>query len=158
MGAQAVADEVVRREVIDTRAQSIAHLFRQRVAASGSREALQYLVPDTGTESGERLERLTWDQTRERADLWAAGLVALGGPGPLDALRHRDLARQATVAIDALSPKLRDALLLAQSGDYAYAEVAAMLKVPVGTVKWRVSEARRQVRQRLSALGFVDGD
>ena len=78
VGAQAVADEVVRREVIDTRAQSIAHLFRQRVAASGSREALQYLVPDTGTESGERLERLTWDQTRERADLWAAGLVALG--------------------------------------------------------------------------------
>jgi long-chain acyl-CoA synthetase len=78
VGAQAVADEVVRREVIDTRAQSIAHLFRQRVAASGSREALQYLVPDTGTESGERLERLTWEQTRERADLWAAGLVALG--------------------------------------------------------------------------------
>ena len=78
MGAQAVADEVVRRDVIDTRAQSIAHLFRQRVAASGSREALQYLVPDTGTESGERLERLTWEQTRERADLWAAGLVALG--------------------------------------------------------------------------------
>jgi RNA polymerase sigma-70 factor (ECF subfamily) len=73
-------------------------------------------------------------------------------------LRHGDLARQATVAIDALSPKLRDALLLAQSGDYGYAEVAAMLKVPVGTVKWRVSEARRQVRQRLSALGFVDGD
>jgi long-chain acyl-CoA synthetase len=78
VGAQAVADEVVRREVIDTRARSIAHLFRQRVAASGSREALQYLVPDTGTESGERLERLTWDQTRERADVWAAGLVALG--------------------------------------------------------------------------------
>jgi long-chain acyl-CoA synthetase len=78
VGAQAVADEVVRREVIDTRARSIAHLFRQRVAASGSREAFQYLVPDTGTESGERLERLTWDQTRERADLWAAGLVALG--------------------------------------------------------------------------------
>ena len=50
----------------------------QRVAASGSREALQYLVPDTGTESGERLERLTWDQTRERAD--AVGRRARG-PG-----------------------------------------------------------------------------
>ena len=93
-----------------------------------------------------------------RAPLADAGLVALGGPGPLDALRDRDLARQATVAIDALSPKLRDALLLAQSGDYGYAEVAALLKVPVGTVKWRVSEARRQVRQRLAALGLVDGD
>ncbi|MEP6649179.1 MAG: long-chain fatty acid--CoA ligase [Lapillicoccus sp.] len=78
MAAQAVADEVVRRDVIDDRARSIAHLFRQRVAASGSREALQYLVPDSSAEGGERVERLTWDQTRERADAWAAGLVALG--------------------------------------------------------------------------------
>ena len=78
MAAQAVADEVVRRDVIDNRARSIAHLFRDRVASSGSREALQYLVPDPSAEGGERLERLTWDQTRERADAWAAGLVALG--------------------------------------------------------------------------------
>ena len=76
MGAQAVSDEVVRRDVIDSRARSIAHLFRQRVAASGSREAFQYLVPDT--DGSERVERLTWDQTRERADAWAAGLIALG--------------------------------------------------------------------------------
>jgi long-chain acyl-CoA synthetase len=76
VGAQAVSDEVVRRDVIDSRARSIAHLFRQRVAASGSREAFQYLVPDT--DGSERVERLTWDQTRERADAWAAGLIALG--------------------------------------------------------------------------------
>jgi long-chain acyl-CoA synthetase len=71
-----VSDEVVRRDVIDSRARSIAHLFRQRVAASGSREAFQYLVPDA--DGSERVERLTWDQTRQRADAWAAGLVALG--------------------------------------------------------------------------------
>ncbi|HEY6743412.1 MAG TPA: long-chain fatty acid--CoA ligase [Lapillicoccus sp.] len=76
MGAQAVSDEVVRRDVIDSRARSIAHLFRQRVAASGSREAFQHLVPDA--EGSERVERLTWDETRQRADAWAAGLVALG--------------------------------------------------------------------------------
>ena len=76
MGAQAVSDEVVRRDVIDSRARSIAHLFRQRVAASGSREAFQYLVRDA--DGSERVERLTWDQTRQRADAWAAGLVALG--------------------------------------------------------------------------------
>jgi RNA polymerase sigma-70 factor (ECF subfamily) len=93
-----------------------------------------------------------------RAPLADADGVAEDRHGPLEMLRHRDLARHATVAIEALSPKLRDALLLAQSGDYGYNEVAAMLKVPVGTVKWRVSEARRQVRQRLAALGFVDGD
>jgi RNA polymerase sigma-70 factor (ECF subfamily) len=55
-----------------------------------------------------------------------------------------------------LSPKLRDALLLVQSGEYQYDEIARMLGIPAGTVKWRVSEARRKVRGRLAALGYVD--
>jgi DNA-directed RNA polymerase specialized sigma24 family protein len=46
--------------------------------------------------------------------------------------------------------------LLAQSGDYGYAEIGGMLKIPVGTVKWRVSEARKKVREQLAALGYVD--
>jgi DNA-directed RNA polymerase specialized sigma24 family protein len=29
-----------------------------------------------------------------------------------------------------------------------------MLATPVGTVKWRVSEARRQLRAKLTRLGF----
>ena len=84
--------------------------------------------------------------------------VAAAGPTPEGTAAHHELRREVERAIRSLSPKLRDALLLAQSGEYGYAEVAAMLGVPVGTVKWRVSEARRQVRQRLAALGFVDGD
>jgi RNA polymerase sigma-70 factor (ECF subfamily) len=51
--------------------------------------------------------------------------------------------RQVQEAIAALSPKLRDTLLLASSGDHSYDDIAAMLHVPVGTVKWRVAEARR---------------
>ena len=54
----------------------------------------------------------------------------------------------------ALPPKLRDPLLLAGSGDYSYDEIAAMLAIPVGTVKWRVSEARKQLRVKLTRLGF----
>ncbi|HZT77855.1 MAG TPA: sigma-70 family RNA polymerase sigma factor [Vicinamibacterales bacterium] len=68
----------------------------------------------------------------------------------------RDLRRQIRAAIDALTPKLRDTLLLAQSGDYSYDEIAAIVGAPVGTIKWRVSEARRLVRQRLHERGFVD--
>ena len=45
------------------------------------------------------------------------------------------------------SPKLRDTLLLASSGEHSYEEIAAMLGIPLGTVKWRVSEARRLVRE-----------
>ena len=53
-----------------------------------------------------------------------------------------------------LPPKLRDPLVLVGSGDYSYDDVAAMLATPVGTVKWRVSEARRQLRVKLTRLGF----
>lgn len=80
----------------------------------------------------------------------------VAAPGTAGGLSDRELHQHATAAIDKLSPKLRDALLLTQSGEYDYAAVAAMLKVPVGTLKWRVSEARRRVRLQLAALGFVD--
>ena len=55
--------------------------------------------------------------------------------------RHR--VRQVRSAIEGLSPKLRDTLLLAASGEYGYDEIAEILGVPLGTVKWRVAEARR---------------
>ena len=59
-------------------------------------------------------------------------------------------------AIRALSPKLRDALLLAQAGEYSYEQIGAMLRVPLGTIKWRVSEARRLIRKRLQERGYGD--
>ncbi len=59
-------------------------------------------------------------------------------------------------AIAALPRKLRDALLLAQSGDYRYEEIAAMLGAPAGTIKWRVSEARRLVKAALRKQGHRD--
>jgi DNA-directed RNA polymerase specialized sigma24 family protein len=31
-----------------------------------------------------------------------------------------------------------------------------MLGIPVGTVKWRISEARKKVREKLAAIGYVD--
>lgn len=49
---------------------------------------------------------------------------------------------------------LRDVLLLASSGEYKYDEIGAMLNIPTGTVKWRVSEARRVLKTKLTALGY----
>ena len=71
-------------------------------------------------------------------------------------MQNAELQSHVTRAIQALSPKLRDALLLVQSGDYQYDEIARMLGVPLGTVKWRISEARRKVRETLAVLGYVD--
>jgi RNA polymerase sigma-70 factor (ECF subfamily) len=56
--------------------------------------------------------------------------------------------------IRSLPPRLRDPFLLAASGDHPYDEIAALLRIPVGTVKWRVAEARRVLREKLSRLGI----
>jgi RNA polymerase sigma-70 factor, ECF subfamily len=91
-----------------------------------------------------------WWQRRTSLDD-ARDLQAIGVDSHARTEQH-ELCARAAAAIEALSPKLRDALLLAQSGDYGYDEIGRMLAVPAGTVKWRVSEARRQVRRQLEAV------
>jgi len=80
-------------------------------------------------------------------------------PSPLrsqeDILTEQELHRNVTRLIKTLPRKLRDALLLAGSGDYTYEQIASMLHTPVGTVKWRVAEARRVLKRKLSALGYA---
>jgi RNA polymerase sigma-70 factor (ECF subfamily) len=82
--------------------------------------------------------------------------VAAAGPTPEAVTAHHELRQEVQRAIRTLSPKLRDALLLSQSGAYTYEEIGTMLNAPVGTIKWRVSEARRVVRRRLHARGHDD--
>jgi RNA polymerase sigma factor (sigma-70 family) len=65
-----------------------------------------------------------------------------------------ELQRVLKQLIGALPRKLRDAILLAGSGDYSYEQIGAMLNIPVGTVKWRVSEARRVLKRKLGAMGY----
>jgi RNA polymerase sigma-70 factor (ECF subfamily) len=68
----------------------------------------------------------------------------------MDAELHRQLRR----LIAGLTPKLRDALLLAASRDYTMDEIAGVLGAPPGTVKWRIAEARRQLKARLGQVGY----
>ena len=73
---------------------------------------------------------------------------------PEQLVADQQLRRDIRHGIRALPPKLRDALLLAQSGEYTYEEIATMLKAPLGTIKWRVSEARRMVKKFLGDRGY----
>jgi RNA polymerase sigma-70 factor (ECF subfamily) len=88
-----------------------------------------------------------------RSGLWS------GEPDPLTNLPEptadpearaiaNDAAERVGREITKLSPKLRDTLLLAASGEHSYEEIGAMLGVPLGTVKWRVAEARRVLISR----------
>ena len=67
-------------------------------------------------------------------------------------LAAADQQRLVRRMIATLPRKLRDALLLAGSGDYTYEQIGSMLGVPVGTVKWRVAEARRLLKMKLRGV------
>jgi RNA polymerase sigma-70 factor (ECF subfamily) len=69
-------------------------------------------------------------------------------------LLDRQLADDMARVVRSLPSKLRDPLLLATTGDCTFAEMSTVLRVPEGTLKWRVREARRRVRQKLTALGY----
>ncbi len=50
-------------------------------------------------------------------------------------------------AIDELSEKIRQVIKLHYFEGYSVAEIAELLSLPAGTVKWRLSEGRRQLRK-----------
>lgn len=96
-------------------------------------------------------------QSRETGEEWdPMDRLAAGGPSQEDALMTSDLQKRLTPLIASLPKKLRDALLLAGSGDHSYDEIGQMLKIPTGTVKWRVSEARKVLRQKMVSMGYTD--
>lgn len=82
--------------------------------------------------------------------------LAAGGPSQEDELMTSDLQKRLKPLIASLPKKLRDALLLAGAGDHTYDEIGQMLRIPTGTVKWRVSEARRVLKQKMTAMGYTD--
>ncbi len=101
------------------------------------------------------LRSLAQPPRRDERPLWTVEESPDRGPSPeAELLAHRAAASTRRM-IAALPRKLRDPLLLAASGDYRYEEIAEILGAPVGTIKWRVSEARRIVKGKLERLDEV---
>jgi len=81
---------------------------------------------------------------------------AAGDPSPDAILISRELELAIAQVVKALPRKLRDPFLLAASGDHRYEEIAELLGMPIGTVKWRISEARKMIRTKLDRMGHGD--
>jgi long-chain acyl-CoA synthetase len=69
------ADEPVDHAVLENRAQSVAHLFRDRVAASGDRPAFLHAVV---SDAGDEWLTVSWRELDVVVRELAAGLIALG--------------------------------------------------------------------------------
>lgn len=84
---------------------------------------------------------------RERRHLDAAAPAEEGRSGGQETVgRMRDLSR----ALASLPPALREALVLVGAQGLSYEEAAAICNVPVGTMKARVSRARRQLAHQFA--------
>lgn len=98
-----------------------------------------------------------WFQRFGGATIDAGGAPQLeyeaAGASPDQLLMSRQLEAAIAQVIKGLPRRLRDPFLLAASGDHRYEEIATMLALPIGTVKWRISEARRLTRVKLERLG-----
>jgi RNA polymerase sigma-70 factor (ECF subfamily) len=101
-----------------------------------------------------RLERASdsmdegWDQSSEDG-LLMSDRMAAGGPSPHDHAAKQELGRMVQAALARVSPELREAVILRDLQDMDYKEIAAVLRVPEGTVKSRISRGRAELARLL---------
>ena len=80
--------------------------------------------------------------------------IADDRPGPEVMTRRAELRRRVWQAVSELAPAKREILVLRDYHDLAYAEIAKVLGIPIGTVMSRLHAARKALRELLIADGF----
>jgi RNA polymerase sigma-70 factor (ECF subfamily) len=132
------------RKALDRRRSLVGWLKRFAVASAGDRSTVGSLAGGGAASDGLAGPGL----------LAAIDRVADPGPRADDQLLSRERDRVVARMIRSLPARLRDPFLLAATGEHRYEEIAALLDIPLGTVKWRVAEARRVLREKLVRVGF----
>jgi len=87
------------------------------------------------------------DQTSNQTSI----VVGLGiaTPDPQERAEANERTRLVRDSIQALDHDMRIAIILRDVNGMAYDEIAAVLRVPLGTVKSRIARARAQVQEQL---------
>jgi RNA polymerase sigma-70 factor (ECF subfamily) len=80
------------------------------------------------------------------------------GASPARSSADKQLGRALVEGIDELSDTLRTTLVLVCIDGLSHAEAGEVLGCPEGTVAWRVHEARKKLRGKLSERGFDEDD
>ncbi len=78
-------------------------------------------------------------------------------PSPEELVAQRAIGRHLEAAINALPLEFREPMLLVDVQELSYSEVAAVLNIPLGTVKSRVSRARSLLRASLGRVVYAPG-
>lgn len=78
------------------------------------------------------------------------------GECPEDFIIRDELKKYVRLFVDALPDRLRTVVLLREVEDLSYEEIAEMLKIPLGTVRSRLFNARQIIKERLVKQGLTD--
>jgi len=87
-----------------------------------------------------------WDESGE---LRPIDRLEAKGPTQHDQATRRELAKMVQNALALVSPELREAVILRDLQDMDYKEIAAVLSIPEGTVKSRISRGRAELARLL---------
>lgn len=96
------------------------------------------------------IDRLRFDQRKKRVDPHAGDPLHETGDAH-DVLESKEQSRALRSALTVLTPDERQAIEAAFFSELTYAEVAARLNQPLGTVKTRIRSALHKLRQALAA-------
>lgn len=165
-------EQPAMRELVDRHQLRVLRLCQRMM---GSRHDAEDVVQETFVRALKSLSR--WDQTR-RFEPWLLAIAAnrcrtaLGKRkatacephlladslpakrDPRPSMEHLD--EEVNLALEGVRDDHRQAFELFHRGELAYAEIAEVLSVPVGTVKTWVHRARREVAATLIRRGVVE--
>jgi RNA polymerase sigma-70 factor (ECF subfamily) len=77
-------------------------------------------------------------------------LIDSEAPSPEDRVQGKEEHQRVLEALDELEPPARAVVVLRDIEEFDYAEIAAILEIPIGTVKSRLARARMSIRAKLS--------
>ena len=103
-----------------------------------------------------RRQARTWRRGRRAGQRSLGGNVIWLDPSPEERIDAESLRGVLLDAVSQLRRKEREVLLLHALTELSYREVATALSIPIGTVRSRLSRARRQVRQLLVEAGHPE--
>jgi RNA polymerase sigma-70 factor (ECF subfamily) len=97
------------------------------------------------------VDRLRFEQRKKRVDPYASDPLPTTEGDAHDVLEFKEQSRILRIALAALTPHERQAIEAAFFSELTYAEVAARLNQPLGTIKTRIRSGLHKLRQALAA-------
>lgn len=134
------------QDAADVTQQTFLQVFRKIGQFSGKSQITTWIYRVTVNEALQHLRKRKRRHTHELKQ------------EPMDRTSHRDAnidqKEMLERALGLLDPELRSAFLLKEVEGLSYAEIADALEIPAGTVGSRLNRARRELKERLTELGW----